>query len=150
MPESHYSQRRYHTELCSKKATVSFHPYLSFNGNCREAMLFYQSCFGGELAIHLIKDSYDGSAFPIEMHQQVVEAVLSADDIKIFGTDLGLEEQLINGNRVSLLIKAHNSDHLGKLCQSLSCTSGRLTSFVAKGEISNVRDRFGVHWLIYY
>jgi PhnB protein len=23
-------------------------PYLVFNGNCREAMTFYQSCLGGE------------------------------------------------------------------------------------------------------
>jgi PhnB protein len=26
-------------------------PYLAFNGNCREAMEFYQKAFGGELKI---------------------------------------------------------------------------------------------------
>jgi PhnB protein len=26
-------------------------PYLIFNGNCREAMTFYQSCLGGELNV---------------------------------------------------------------------------------------------------
>lgn len=28
------------------------HPYLNFDGNTREAMTFYQSVFGGDLAIH--------------------------------------------------------------------------------------------------
>jgi PhnB protein len=113
-------------------------------------MLFYQSCFGGELAMHFVNDNPEDKVFPERMNRYVVEAVLSADDIKIFGTDLGLEEQLTNGNRVSLLVQADNLDHLGELYHSLSHTSGILTTFVAKGEISNVKDRFGVQWLIYY
>jgi PhnB protein len=113
-------------------------------------MLFYQSCFGGELAMHFVNESPEGKVFPQRMHRYVVEAVLSAEDIKIFGTDLGLEEQLSNGNRVSLLVQAHDREHLGKLYHSLSFTSGTLTTLVGKGEISNVRDRFGVQWLIYY
>jgi len=30
---------------------VSFHPYLFFVGNCREAMTAYQGIFGGQLDI---------------------------------------------------------------------------------------------------
>lgn len=26
-------------------------PYLNFDGTCREAMTFYQQCFGGELSV---------------------------------------------------------------------------------------------------
>jgi uncharacterized glyoxalase superfamily protein PhnB len=29
-------------------------PYLLFNGNCREAMSFYQGCFGGQLSLMTI------------------------------------------------------------------------------------------------
>jgi len=32
-------------------AKISLEPYLFFNGNCREAMEFYKSVFGGELEI---------------------------------------------------------------------------------------------------
>jgi PhnB protein len=32
-------------------ANISLEPYLFFNGNCREAMEFYKSVFGGELEI---------------------------------------------------------------------------------------------------
>jgi PhnB protein len=33
-------------------ANISLEPYLFFNGNCREAMEFYKSVFGGELEIN--------------------------------------------------------------------------------------------------
>ena len=32
-------------------------PYLLFDGNCHQAMEFYKSCFGGELAATKVKDS---------------------------------------------------------------------------------------------
>jgi uncharacterized glyoxalase superfamily protein PhnB len=31
--------------------------YLTFNGNCREAMTFYQSCFDGDLTLETVKGS---------------------------------------------------------------------------------------------
>ena len=34
--------------------TPQLNPYLAFNGNCQEAMHFYQQCLGGELNIQLI------------------------------------------------------------------------------------------------
>lgn len=33
-------------------AQINLEPYLFFNGNCREAMEFYKSIFGGELEIN--------------------------------------------------------------------------------------------------
>jgi len=37
------------------------HPYLSFNGNCREAMDFYKKCLGGELNVM----TFEGSPCPV-------------------------------------------------------------------------------------
>jgi PhnB protein len=37
-------------------------PYLIFNGNCREAMTFYQSCLGGELNVMTFGDAGQKSA----------------------------------------------------------------------------------------
>jgi PhnB protein len=34
---------------------TQIHAYLSFNGNCREAMTFYRDCIGGELMLQPIK-----------------------------------------------------------------------------------------------
>jgi PhnB protein len=32
-------------------------PYLLFDGNCKQAMEFYKSCFGGDLVAIQVKDS---------------------------------------------------------------------------------------------
>ena len=37
--------------------TVRLNPYLSFNGNAREAMEFYQSVFGGQLDVSTFADA---------------------------------------------------------------------------------------------
>jgi PhnB protein len=37
--------------------TSRLNPYLTFNGNAREAMEFYQSVFGGELRISTFGES---------------------------------------------------------------------------------------------
>ncbi|MEJ0101299.1 MAG: hypothetical protein WDO19_01540 [Bacteroidota bacterium] len=31
--------------------------YLTFNGNCREAMIFYKECLGGELSLTVAGES---------------------------------------------------------------------------------------------
>jgi PhnB protein len=31
--------------------------YLTFNGNCQEAMIFYQKCLGGELTFQTVGES---------------------------------------------------------------------------------------------
>ena len=36
---------------------MQIHSYLTFNGNCREAMSFYQDCLGGDLVLQTIGDS---------------------------------------------------------------------------------------------
>ena len=36
---------------------IKISPYLTFNGNCREAMEFYNKCLGGELKIMAVGDA---------------------------------------------------------------------------------------------
>lgn len=36
---------------------VNLSPFLLFEGNCAEAMEFYQSCLGGELEVTLLRDT---------------------------------------------------------------------------------------------
>lgn len=111
-------------------------------------MLFYQTCFGGELVMHLMQDTVN-ETLPETMQKLVIEAVLTADTIKIFGSDLALDSHLINGNRVSLLIRTKNSKHIQQLCQLLSHTSIPAKT-IPPGQLQDVVDRFGVRWLFYY
>jgi PhnB protein len=42
--------------------------YLTFSGNCREAMTFYKECLGGELAFQTVGESPLSDQMPKQMH----------------------------------------------------------------------------------
>ncbi len=50
--------------------------YLTFNGNCREAMNFYKSCLGGELHFQTIGDSPLSEGMPAAMKACILKATL--------------------------------------------------------------------------
>src|SRR4051812_3610794 len=45
------------------------HSYMTFNGNCREAMQFYQRSLGGELVLQTIGDSPLSDKMPRQMKE---------------------------------------------------------------------------------
>ncbi len=78
----------------------SISPYLSFSGNCREAMNFYEKCLGGELTVM----TFEGSPVTVAqedkdkvMHSSLTlngETVLMACDcVHIKSSDKGADNQ---------------------------------------------------------
>src|SRR5262249_41629237 len=57
-------------------------PYLLFNGTCREAMEFYQSCFGGELTLTKVKDSPAKDHMPAIQQEKVLNARLKKGNLE--------------------------------------------------------------------
>lgn len=57
--------------------------YLSFDGSAREAMTFYQTVFGGELAVHTFSD-FGITDAPAE---GVMHSELRADGFTVMGAD---------------------------------------------------------------
>jgi PhnB protein len=68
---------------------MSFHPYLFFNGNCREAFTRYQEIFGGELQLISMADmaANEGEAPPAEQGELIMHASLVAGDALLMGSD---------------------------------------------------------------
>ena len=67
-------------------------PYLMFDGNCREAMEFYKSCFGGELQVMTFgeapEDACPGGTKPTEENKnKVMHACLTSDDCVLMASD---------------------------------------------------------------
>ncbi|MDO6675474.1 hypothetical protein Q4517_07920 [Tenacibaculum sp. 1_MG-2023] len=62
--------------------------YLTFNGNCREAMLFYQNCLGGELYFQTLEDSPKTENLPYNYKKYIVQAFLKKENMLLMGTDL--------------------------------------------------------------
>jgi PhnB protein len=66
---------------------MSFHPYLAFAGNCRDAFTRYQEIFGGELQLLTMADIPESEAVPPEQADLVVHASLMADGQLLMGSD---------------------------------------------------------------
>ena len=62
-------------------------PFLLFDGNCAEAMTFYQECFGGELTLTKLADTPMKNQFPIEKHNRIINAHLKSGVIEFSATD---------------------------------------------------------------
>ena len=67
----------------------SFHPYLAFAGNCREAFTRYQEIFGGELVVLTGADVPPDAAGDMspDMGDMVLHAALVAGDRLLMGAD---------------------------------------------------------------
>ena len=79
--------------------------YLSFNGNCREALLFYQQCLGGELSFQTVGDSPAAARMPDRMKDCILHGTLVSRKLVLMGTDLLGEEGLQKGNNIARMIK---------------------------------------------
>lgn len=129
---------------------MDIYPFLSFNGNCREAMFFYQECFGGDLHLNYLKDAPGPQGFPEEMSHLIVSARLISGHIKLFASDLTDEEGIAKGNRVSLLFSGTHNSHFKSIFNKLS-GKGKITCPISDkmlaGEWASLTDRYGVQWI---
>jgi PhnB protein len=79
-------------------------PYLHFDGNCREAMIFYKECLGGELALQTVGDSPMASQMPAEAQKKILHASLRNSGFVLMASDMVGPEGVKKGNAVSLTL----------------------------------------------
>lgn len=83
-------------------------PYLTFNGNCREAMQFYCDCLGGELRLQTIGDTPDSGGFTENMKQLVLHAELRIGKTVLMASDLAQESRNLQGNTIAIFLEFKN------------------------------------------
>jgi len=124
-------------------------PYLNFNGTARQAMGFYQSVFGGNLALSTFsefgaKDSPDADRIMHGMLETDAGYTLMAADIPS-----DMEYHPMAGFSVSL--SGDDDDVLRGYWEKLSAagtTIMPLQKQVWGDEFGMCTDRFGVSWLV--
>lgn len=124
-------------------------PYLTFNGDARQAMEFYASVFGGELSLSTFGDL--GATDPPDANL-VMHAMLETDaGYTIMASDVPsqMEYQPMAGASVSL--SGDDGDRLRGYWQRLS-EGGSVTMALQKqawgDEFGMCVDRFGVPWMV--
>ena len=125
-------------------------PYLLFNGNCKEAMEFYKSCLGGDLALTKVKDSAAKEHMATFQQEKVLNAKLSSGPLEISASDwLRLDETPVRGNTVCLYLNGGTFETLKALFEKLS-DGAEVTAPLRKeffGVYGALNDRFGVRWM---
>ncbi|NMN39617.1 VOC family protein [Pedobacter sp. SG918] len=132
---------------------ASINSYLTFNGNCREAMTFYQECLGGELTLETIGESVIVDKMPNIMKRSIMHAVLAKDDLVIMATDMVEERGLIKGNSISMMLNCSSEEEAQSFYHKLSAggkVSHPLQETFWGALFGDLTDRFGNNWLINY
>jgi PhnB protein len=127
--------------------------YLTFNGNCREAMTFYQDCLGGELTLQTIGESPMADKMPPEMKPCILHATLVKDGLSLLASDMVGPQGLIRGNAVSLMLHC-DSEAAIRTTYTLLSAGGQSTHPLENtfwGAIfGGLTDKFGNHWLLHF
>lgn len=127
--------------------------YLTFNGNCREAMNFYKDCLGGELTLQTIGDSPLAEKMPLQMKECILHATLVKDKLVLMGSDMVGENGLKKGNAVSMVINCSSDDEIRSFYKKLSEGGNNghaLEESFWGATFGDLTDKYGNHWLLNY
>ena len=129
--------------------TTYLAPYLSFDGNCREAMEFYQRVLGGNLDVSTFGELYPDESE--DRKNKIMHSMLTNDFLTLMASDSppGMEYNI--GNHISLSLAGSDGEHLKKLWDGLS-DGGNVVMPLEKqvwgDEFGMLADKFGMTWMV--
>jgi PhnB protein len=127
-------------------------PYITFDGNCREAMNFYQSCLGGELQLQTVGEMPEMAAqMPPHMKEAIMHSMLISGKILLMASDLN-RNGITKDNAYSLCLNCVSEEELNQMFSALS-EGGNIVQPVSDmpwGKYGELTDRYGKQWLFNY
>ena len=129
---------------------MAFHPYLNFNGTCREAFTRYQEIFGGELFVMGAGDMPPGENTPDNWEaDMVIHAALMTGDGMLMASDApGMEGQ---PSSTYVHYEAKDVEDASRVFEALS-QGGDIEmpfgeTFWSPG-FGSCRDKWGTLWMV--
>lgn len=126
--------------------------YLLLDGDCKPAMEFYNSVFGGVLTMTKVGESAIKDIMPPSMLDKVLNAKLLSDNIDISASDWLMPDQKpIQGNTVCLYLSGDTFDELKTLFDKLS-DGAQITDPLKQeffGTYGALNDKFGIRWMFH-
>jgi PhnB protein len=123
-------------------------PYLSFAGNARQAMEFYETVFGGTLVLNAFSDFDDSGQAPEGIMHGMLE---TPSGYTIMGADNPPGEPHRPGNNIAVSLSGDDADELRGYWDKLA-DGGTVTVPLEKqmwgDEFGMCVDRFGIGWLV--
>lgn len=126
-------------------------PFLLFDGNCAEAMQFYQSCFGGDLTVTRLGDTPMAAQMPPEQHNKTTYALLTSGAVQFSATDwMHPVHKRQLGNTTAMYVTGESLAELAPVFEKLR--EGADLEFLVElqempfGIYGRFTDRYGVEW----
>ncbi len=125
--------------------------YLNFDGNCRQAMEFYQRCLGGELFTMAFSEM--PGELPKQMQQakdRLVHASLAKGSLRLMASDTMPGTEFRPGNNFAIHIQCDSPAEADKLFAAFS-EGGKpimpLQETFWAARYGMLVDQFGIHWM---
>ena len=129
--------------------TSRLNPYISFDGNARAAMKFYQTVFGGTLTVSTFGEFGMKEA---GLARKVMHAMLETDNgFTLMASDLGPGMEHHPGDNITVSLSGDDRETLRGYWKKLART-GEVTMALEKqawgDEFGQCRDKFGIAWMV--
>jgi PhnB protein len=123
-------------------------PYLTFDGNAREAMEYYRDVFGGELRLNTFGEyGMGGPAADKIMHAQLE----TPSGFTLMASDTAPGMQRTSGDSITVSLSGDDGDELRGYWEKLA-DGGQVTMPFEKqmwgDEFGQCVDRYGVPWMV--
>jgi len=124
--------------------------YLTFNGNCKEAMNFYKDAIGGEI---VSMQSFGDSQMPYDEDQkdQIIHSEFRSENIYFMASDNMKGTPYFSGTNVSLSIDMTDQDEQTKIFNNLA-NGGRINMELQDtfwgARFGMCTDKYGMNWML--
>jgi PhnB protein len=124
--------------------------YLSFNGDCQQALNFYKDIFGGEIRN---TQTYEDQKIdiPENYRQKWQHAEFKGKGFEFMAYDAAPDTPLNEGNKVCMSIDCHNEEEGRKTFEKLA-EKGRIhTNWQEMSwgdKYGRCSDQYGVQWMV--
>ena len=129
--------------------STRLNPYISFDGNARQALEFYQGVFGGSLDLNTFGES--GAPDP-DIADKIMHGQLESDSgYTLMGSDTPPGQEHQPGTNISVSLSGDDSEELRGYWEKLSgagTVSMPLEKQVWGDEFGLCVDQFGITWMI--
>ena len=132
-----------------EKIQTTLNPYLTFAGNCREVMNFYQRVFGGKLELMTFENS--PMEVPDDYMDKIMHSVLKFGDATIMASD-GMPGQTFNyGSGFSIIVALPTVEEAESTFNKLAEGGKIIMPFDMtfwNSMFGYCTDSFGINWMV--
>ncbi len=125
-------------------------PYLGFRDNARQAMEFYQTVFGGELAVNTFEE-FQAAEDPAEKDKIMHSQLESPNGLLLMGADTPNSQGLAEGSNITVSLSGEDESELRGYWDKLS-DGGSVLMPLEKApwgdHFGMCTDKFGTTWLV--